>query len=271
MRDYAPLGSGCLPGDWTLKTLVAIPVYNEGGSVAQVVRDLQQTPGLPPLDILAINDGSSDDTAVRLAQIDGIMVLTHPKNLGYGAALISAFQFAIEKGYDSVISMDADGQHEPRFVTDLAKALEDCDIASGSRYLKDHDSDTAAPGDRRRVNQVVTRELNEKLGLHLTDSFCGFKGYRVCALKKLNITETGYGMPLQLWVQAAKLGLLIQEIPVPRIYLDPNRSFGVALDQAEKRLVYYREIMEREINQFKPLTPRFPQDLCAQIALCCGL
>lgn len=254
-----------------MKTLVAIPVYNEGKSVSQVVRDLQNSPGLPALDILAINDGSSDDTAQRLANIEGIQVLTHPKNRGYGAALISAFQFAMDDGYDAVISMDADGQHEPRFVGDLALALADCDIASGSRYLKIHDSDTAAPDDRRRVNQTITRELNEKLGLNLTDSFCGFKGYRVSALKKLNITEAGYGMPLQLWVQAAHRQLVIKEIPVPRIYLDPNRSFGAALDRAEQRLAYYREIVEREMRLAQSISPTVPQDLCARIALCCGL
>ena len=60
------------------------------------------------------------------------------------------------------------------------------------------------------------------IGLNLTDGFCGFKAYRASALAQLHITETGWGMPLQLWVQAAKANLRIKEIGVPRIYLDPN-------------------------------------------------
>lgn len=253
-----------------MKTLVAIPVYNEGSSVARVVEDMKKTHGLPELDILAINDGSRDDTAACLDRIEGIHVLTHAQNRGYGAALMSAFDFAIQKGYDVLITMDADGQHEPRHVKDLAIAMRDCDIASGSRYLKSHDSDTAAPGDRRRINRVITQELNETLGLSLTDSFCGFKAYKVEALKRMRITETGYGMPLQLWVQASRLGLKIKEVPVPRIYLDPNRSFGAALDNADQRLAHYRGIMERELRDFSAPLPVMPQDPCIRFPLCCG-
>src|SRR5262249_2112239 len=86
-------------------------------------------------------------------------------------------------------------------------------------------------------------ELNARFGLHLTDAFCGFKAYRRCALKKLNITETGWGMPLQLWVQSARLGLRIKEVGVPRLYLDPNRAFGAVLDNVDERLAYYRKVM----------------------------
>src|SRR4029079_6265120 len=95
------------------------------------------------------------------------------------------------------------------------------------------------PKDRRQINQIITSELNEKLGLHLTDAFCGFKAYRRAALERLRITETGWGMPLQVWVQAAQLGLRIKEVGVPRLYLDPNRAFGGVLNDAEERLAYY--------------------------------
>src|SRR5262249_24125856 len=77
----------------------------------------------------------------------------------------------------------------------------------------------------------------------LTDAFCGFKAYRREALCRLHITETGWGMPLQLWVQAARLGLRIKEVGVPRVYLDPNRAFGGVLDDARQRLGYYRKVI----------------------------
>jgi dolichol-phosphate mannosyltransferase len=94
---------------------------------------------------------------------------------------------------------------------------------------------------------LLTEELNRRLGLSITDAFCGFKAYRVDALKKLHITETGYAMPLELWVQAAQAGLRIRELPVPLIYLDEERSFGGSLDNAEIRLRHYREVFERAL------------------------
>ena len=77
----------------------------------------------------------------------------------------------------------------------------------------------------------------------ISDAFCGFKAYRVESLSRLNITVPGYGMPLQLWVQAARLGLRIQEVPVSLIYNDPNRQFGGSLDNPTARLLYYYEVL----------------------------
>src|SRR4029077_1025094 len=107
-----------------------------------------------------------------------------------------------------------------------------------------------------------TAELNRRFGLHLTDAFCGFKAYRRGALEQLHATETGWGMPLQLWVQAARLGLRIQEVAVPRLYLDPNRAFGGMLDDAEERLAYYRKV----IAEAEAEAPR--RDASAQLTPC---
>jgi dolichol-phosphate mannosyltransferase len=140
--------------------------------------------------------------------------------------------------------MDCDGQHEPHRIGVLLEALDaHTDIVSGSRYLRDFRQDTAPPQDRQEINRVITSELNERFGLSLTDAFCGFKAYRVEALKRLDITETGWGMPLQLWVQAARRGLRIKEVGVPRVYLDPKRAFGGVLDNPEERLAYYRRVI----------------------------
>ena len=70
-------------------------------------------------------------------------------------------------------------------------------------------------------------------GLNLTDAFCGFKAYRTSALAQFEITDDGYAMPLQVWVQAAAHGLTVVEVPVPLIYLDESRAFGGSLDDAE--------------------------------------
>jgi glycosyltransferase involved in cell wall biosynthesis len=222
-----------------MQILTAIPIYNEARYVESVLQEVRR---YSPR-ILVVNDGSTDETADILARQPGLEVITHPVNRGYGAALISAFDYARRQDIDVLVTMDCDGQHEPARIPVLLEAIHDADIVSGSRYLRDFHQDTLAPQDRRRINAEITSELNRRFGLNLTDAFCGFKAYRRDVLECLHITETGWGMPLQLWVQAARLGLRIKEVGVPRLYLDPNRAFGGVLDDAEKRLAYYRRVI----------------------------
>jgi glycosyltransferase involved in cell wall biosynthesis len=229
-----------------MKFLTAIPIYNEERTLHEVLQEVQR---YSP-DILVVNDGSTDRTAEMLAKEPGLTVITHAANRGYGAALISAYDYTLRHGYDVLVTMDCDGQHEPARIPVLLEAIHDADIVSGSRYLRDfRQTALPTPADRRHINQTITAELNETFGLHLTDSFCGFKAYRASGLAQLHITETGWGMPLQLWVQAAQAGLRIKEIGVPRIYLDPTRAFGGVLDDAEQRLTYYRKIIADALVQ----------------------
>lgn len=223
--------------------LTALPVYNEASHVDGVLDEVVQYAG----DVLVVDDGSTDGTAERLAARDDVFVVRHPKNRGYGAALQTAFDYAIRFNYDVLVTIDCDGQHEPQRIGLLVEACRDADIVSGSRYLDSSDTKSQAPAERRQINQMITRELNERLGLSLTDAFCGFKAYRVCALGKLSITDPGYAMPLELWVQAAYLGLKIVEVPVPLIYLDEKRSFGGSLDDGAKRMEYYHQVLDRAV------------------------
>jgi glycosyltransferase involved in cell wall biosynthesis len=223
-----------------MRWLTAIPVYNEAKHLQDVLREVRR---FAP-EILVVNDGSTDGTGDLLAAEPGIRLVTHPKNRGYGAALISAFDFAAGHGYDVLVTMDCDGQHEPARVPVLLEAIHDADIVSGSRYLRDFRQNTLVPEERLRINRLVTAEINQRYGLNITDAFCGFKAYRVAALAKMRIRETGWGMPLQLWVQAARLGLRVKEVGVPRLYLDPTRAFGGMLNDAEERLAYYRRVLD---------------------------
>ena len=105
------------------------------------------------------------------------------------------------------------------------------------------------PEERRRINVEVTRWLNECLGLNLTDAFCGFKAYRKSALELFDITDNGYAMPLQVWVQAVQHGLSIVEVPVPLIYLDEERAFGGSLDDSSFRLNHYKQVFQEALNR----------------------
>jgi dolichol-phosphate mannosyltransferase len=223
-----------------MQVLTAIPVYNEERHLEQVLAEVRRYGS----DILVVNDGSTDGTADILARQADLQVITHPHNRGYGAALASAFAHALARPeIDVLVTMDCDGQHEPGRIPVLLEAIHDADIVSGSRYLRDFRQDNQAPQDRQRINAQVTAELNARLRLHMTDAFCGFKAYRREALNCLHITENGWGMPLQLWVQAARRGLRIKEVGVPRLYLDPTRAFGGVLNDAEERLAYYRQVI----------------------------
>ncbi|MBM4067983.1 MAG: glycosyltransferase family 2 protein [Planctomycetes bacterium] len=232
-----------------MKLLTAIPVYNEERHLESVLAEV--TRHSPK--ILVVNDGSTDRTGELLARHPEVEVITHSRNLGYGAALISAFDHARNQDIDVLVTMDCDGQHEPGRISVLVEAIHDADIVSGSRYLRDFRQDTlATPPDRQKINAQITRELNDQLGLRLTDAFCGFKAYRRCALLKLNPTETGWGMPLQVWVQAAQRGLKIKEVGVPRLYLDPNRAFGGVLNNPTERLAYYRGVIAAALADGTP-------------------
>jgi glycosyltransferase involved in cell wall biosynthesis len=223
------------------RTLTALPVYNEVNHVSTVLDEVLRY----TRDVLVVDDGSSDGTGELLAARDDVQIVTHEENRGYGAALQSAFDFALQYEYDVLVTIDCDGQHQPCMVPQFIAKAAEADIVSGSRYLEEFAGDSRPPEQRRRINRLITERVNRELGLHLTDAFCGFKAYRVPCLAMFTLTETGYAMPLELWVQAVALGLKIVEIPVPLIYLDEARSFGGALDHAETRLKVYEEVLDR--------------------------
>jgi len=224
--------------------LAALPVYNEVRYVDEILDQVL----LYCDDVLVVDDGSSDGTSDLLARRSDVQVVRHPTNRGYGAALITAFEYTIDHDYAGLVTLDCDGQHQPKRIPEFIKRAADADIVSGSRYLKIFDGDDAPPEERLLINRRITDELNDRLGLELTDAFCGFKAYRKSALRKLAITDPGYAMPLQLWVQAATAKLTIKEIAVPLIYLDLERSFGGALDQSEARLRHYHQVIEAALE-----------------------
>ena len=227
--------------------LTAIPVYNEFQYVNEVLSSVKQYTD----NILVVDDGSTDGTTRLLERHTTVSIISHKVNAGYGKSLIDAFEFALRNDFDWVITIDCDHQHEPSYIPRFYSEIEngDADIISGSRYLQQTNTDlSVVPAERIAINKKITHLLNQSLGLKLTDAFCGFKAYRTGAVLKLELSEDGYGLPLQLWIQAGRMGLRIREIPVPLIYYDPKRNFGSVLEDPIVRLAYYMEILERELG-----------------------
>jgi dolichol-phosphate mannosyltransferase len=277
-----------------MKVLVAVPVFNEEKYVAPVLREIRKYTRASSLNdvalntrVLVVDDGSTDNTPAtlrELAQKGHIDLITHPENRGYGQSLIDAFRFAADNGYDWVITMDCDEQHEPcripAFIQELRK--DDADIISGSRYLST-DAEGAPPPDRRNINRLITDLLNSTLNLNIvdvnlapegaktagiTDAFCGFKAHRTSAMQKLHLNIPGYAFPMQFWVQADANNLRIRELPVKLIYKDATRHFGGVLDDPTVRLKHYLEILTNEVKTVRDAATVQPHALNPECAAC---
>ena len=229
-----------------MRDAVLMPVYNEAPTVGAVLDAVRR---FYDGEVIVVDDGSTDETPRVLAARSDVAVVRLDCNCGYGCALRIGFDVARELGVSRLVTMDCDGQHEPAHVPQFISALENgSDIVSGSRYLPGSGSVGAAPRDRREINSTVTALINQHTGWGITDAFCGFKAYRVPALSRLALSESGYAMPLELWAQAWKAGLRVTEIPVERIYCDRDRSFGSDLDDPEARLAYYLRVWSKALE-----------------------
>ena len=236
-------------------SLMVIPIYNEQKHIFNVLREVRK---YSSSDLLVINDGSTDESKniveeiASCSKIKGkLIIINHLKNEGYGKSLIDGISFARNNDYKYLLTLDCDEQHEPELIPQFFREIkkEKIDIVSGSRYLSFQKQTDTPPKDRYIINRKITRLINQVTSYGLTDSFCGFKVYRVESLKKLELTEKGYGFPLQLWIQAYKNNLTVKELPVSMVYKDKNRTFGNYLDNPETRLKYYQKIIDNEVKK----------------------
>ena len=162
------------------RALIIIPAYNEEQSIAAVLRDLRRA--VPNYDRLVVNDGSVDQTGVVVERL-GEKQLRLPVNLGYGLALQTGMQYALARGYDLVVTLDADGQHQPSDIPRLVEELltSGADLVIGSRFCQA--GHYAGPLMRRLGQQLFSWLTHLLLGQRIYDTSSGFKVFRstVCA------------------------------------------------------------------------------------------
>lgn len=232
------------------RPLIIIPLFNEEATLGRVLDEVHRA--VPEADVLVVDDGSTDASSRILAARRDVRTVRHPANAGYGASLITGFHQAIDGGYAVVVTIDCDEQHEPARIPAFLSAVDRADIVSGSRYLDPAVPGDAPPPDRWQLNQEFTGQIRAITGYAITDAWCGFKAYRVDALRRLHLDEPSYGMPLQVWIQAAHHHLTVLELPVARIYKNPARRFWGGLDDVSTRRAYYRRILEAEVARWLP-------------------
>lgn len=233
-----------------MKTLIIVPVFNEEATIRSVLDQVRRI--VPAADVLVVDDGSTDRSAEILAARSDVRSVRHATNLGYGQSLITGFTHAIEGSYTVAVTIDCDEQHEPARIPAFLLAARSAEIVSGSRYLDPTVPGDPAPPDRVQLNLEFTARLQAITGYRITDAWCGFKAYQVSALRKLHLTEPSYGLPLQVWVQAAYHRLSVIELPVARIYKNPARRFWGGLDDMETRRAYYLRVLEAEVSRWLP-------------------
>src|SRR5882672_5853842 len=160
----------------TSHILIAIPAYNEAGTIAAVVERVRSS--LPDYDLLVVDDGSGDATGLILKTL-GVTVATHMCNLGYGRAIQTAIMYALDSDYDALITLDADGQHQPEQIEGLLREFEagGCDVLIGSRYLAGGGY-RGAPFGRRLGMQLFSLIVKLVVGQRVYDTSSGLKAMR---------------------------------------------------------------------------------------------
>jgi glycosyltransferase involved in cell wall biosynthesis len=156
--------------------LAVVPAYNEAATIVDVVRAIRDR--APAFDVLVIDDGSTDETR-RRAEAAGARVLHHAFKLGIGGAVQSGFHYALEQGYDYMVQVDADGQHDPREIGTLLRAMDEdrtLDVVCGSRFLSDG-HEYPAPISRRTGIHVFAFLVSRIVGERMSDPTSGFRLY----------------------------------------------------------------------------------------------
>ena len=183
-----------------MKPLVLIPAYNSAEFLPKLLPDVKSH--VP--DILVVDDGSTDATA-EIAESLGVNLLRHPANRGKGAALKTGFAFALENGYDLVITIDSDGQHQPQYIPAFLQAYEETgsDIIIGSR-IRDKAS---MPCPRRFSNWTTSHLLSLLIRVKIEDLQCGFRLYSRRLLETVRLESDHFELETEIVIKAVQAGM----------------------------------------------------------------
>ena len=209
-----------------MRTLIAIPAWNEEGSIAGVVSSVMQH--RPDADVLVVNDGSTDSTE-KEARSAGARVVSLPFNVGVGGAMRTAFLYAQREGYEALVQVDADGQHDPADLDSLIEGLNEADVVVGTRFHSN--SMYFVGGPRRWAMVLLSKSLSWMNKDKISDPTSGFRsaGPRAIDLFAVEYPADYLGDTVGSLAIAIRNGLTIQERPVTMYFRQIGRPSKNAL------------------------------------------
>jgi len=213
-----------------LRAIAVVPAYNETEAISAAIAEIRAN--APMVDIVVVDDGSTDDTA-RKAKVAGVYVLRNPFNMGIGATVQTGFKFAVAKGYDAAIQVDGDGQHDPRYIPKMLEIIGNgADVVSGSRFLEKEGFQSSF---LRRIGIRFFELLYRILaGIRITDCTSGFRAFGPRALHCVaEMYPDDYPEP-EVILMLHRMRLNFAEIPVAM----RDRQGGVSSIRGFKPLHY---------------------------------
>ena len=198
-----------------MKCILIIPVYNEGEKLAAFMKRVVEY--FHPGDILVIDDGSTDGCVDNVSYL-GIKTVRHSDNLGKGTAIKTGFKEGLKHGYEWIMTMDGDGQHEPSYIPqflDFARRGEHS-LIIGSRQC----NFGGMPFSRRFSNYTTSLLLSILAGKRIMDAQCGYRIYRADFIRHLKLKTTGFDTETEILLEAFRLKAKIGWIPISTIYRD---------------------------------------------------
>ena len=211
---------------------IIIPAFNEENNIVRVINGVKE---ICAVDIVVIDDGSSDRTAQKSLEA-GAYVISHPFNMGYGTALQTGYKYTVQEGYEWVVQIDGDGQHDPVHIPQLFGAVESfrCDVAIGSRFLI---SGEYKLGILKKFGKaVLTTALWMVIAKRMTDPTSGYQCLNRRVLKTLINDSFPSDYPdANIIIKLHRMGFTVKEIPV---CMAPNPD-GRNMHQGFFTLTYY--------------------------------
>ena len=218
-----------------MRLCVLIPVHNEEKALPALIGSIKEK----KLDVIVVNDGSRDASGQK-AMDKGAYVIHHPLKQGKGASLKEGFQFILNKGYDGVVTMDGDGQHDPRDLDSFLAALKDhdADIIVGNRM-----TDTKGmPFIRYLTNKFMSFLISCACAQPIADTQCGFRYISSRALKEIHLETSGFEIETEMLMKASRKKMKIISIPVKTIYRNEESKVHPFKDTVRFFKYFIREL-----------------------------
>jgi len=221
-----------------LKICILIPAHNEEKEIGRLVREVRAK----GLDVLVVDDGSKDGTAA-IARAQGAEVLKNDPRRGKGFSLKRGFDHAVGKGYDGVITMDGDGQHD---TDDLARFLAAAQttprgVVNGTR-MRDAG---AMPLVRRLTNRFMSWMISAISGQRIEDSQCGYRYVSCDLLRQITLTSNDFEIETEVLLKSCKAGCSVISIPIKTIYRDEKSKINPVKDTCRFFAYLWRELRNK--------------------------